>query len=343
MPSRLVLAQLAGWVAYGIVHYLALLPAITVDERPVMMIVTTVRTLTGLIVSSIAAVAIARAARFSRHESLTGGAIAVAAGLAWMIVDRALLVGLVPVLRMSVPWNRFPRGPELEYFFVMAVWVLALLVARAWLRERELHETMIAHRMMSHEAKLAAIAGRLQPHFLFNSLNTARGLVAENPTAAREMLTRLAAFLRYAIDADGERATTLAREFDAIRSYLWIERARFEDMLHVDVDLPQELESFPVPALVLQPLVENAVRHATPGADGVVAVRVTARAVEGGVEIVMHNPGSLAEPLDAGTGLAIVRARLEQMYGTAQSLRLSDGTDGVVTLLRMGTEGDRRA
>lgn len=124
--------------------------------------------------------------------------------------------------------------------------------------DRELREQEMAR--LASEAELRALRAQVNPHFLFNALTTIGYLIQTTPPRALQTLLRLTALLRAVLRSEGE-LTTLGRELDVIDAYLDIERARFEDRLRVTIDIPRALRSIPVPPLILQPLVENAVKH----------------------------------------------------------------------------------
>lgn len=330
MTRRALAAQAALWAGYGVLHYLGRLPAITIDERPAIALASAVLAVTGLAVSSLVAALVVLGSRRTVHELVIGVLAALAGAFAWTIIDRALLVSLAAMTRMSIPWDRFPRGVDLEYLFVMLAWTAGLLALRAGERQRILAEQVLVARVAARDARLAAISARLQPHFLFNALNTARSLAAEDPARTRELLSRIAEFLRHALDVDADTPVTVREEFDAARAYLGIESARFEDALSIDVELDPGAADVLLPPFVLQPLIENAVRHADADADGRRRVRVRGSAPDDALTITVQNSGSITAAPRDGSGLSIARARLEHLYGARQRIEL-DACDGVVS------------
>jgi LytS/YehU family sensor histidine kinase len=181
-------------------------------------------------------------------------------------------------------------------------------------------------------ARLEALKLQLQPHFLFNSLNAIAALVHKDANAADEMLGALSDLLRLTLESSGEQEMPLRRELEVVERYLAIEKVRFGDRLTFSIDAAPDTLSALVPALVLQPLVENAVRHGLEPQRrrGELSIRA---ARENSVLrlIVEDNGGGLPETSTPreGVGLANTRARLRELYGDAATLELVSGTAGV--------------
>ena len=199
-------------------------------------------------------------------------------------------------------------------------------------------------------ARLSALLGRaqlqllqmqLQPHFLFNTLHAIAALVHDDPAAADRMIVRLGDLLRMSLASTEVEQVPLARELELLEPYLDIQRTRFSDRLGVDIDVPPDARTVKVPSFLLQPLVENAVRHGIAARIGPGRVTIRARRQEGTLRIEVADDGvGPAAPIADGVGLATTRARLQRLYGDAQSLALSPGENGgavaVVTLPARG-------
>ena len=175
------------------------------------------------------------------------------------------------------------------------------------------------------EAKLAALEGRLRPHFLFNTLNAIAALVRDDPSAAEKMIGQLSDLLRASLKADPLREVTLHDELALAEQYLAIEQTRFQDRLDATIDATEAAQRALVPHLILQPIIENAVRHGI--APRETGGRVWVRAEQQGAKLVItieddgvglgNAPRSLA---GGGVGLGSVRSRLIHLYGIAQRL-----------------------
>jgi two-component system, LytTR family, sensor kinase len=198
-------------------------------------------------------------------------------------------------------------------------------------RSRELRLARVEGQLAA--ARLHALQAQLHPHFLFNALHTVAMLWRTNRTdEAYDTLERLGAILRRMLDGSGEAEVPLGEELDFVREYLAIERSRLRDRLRVEIDAPPEVLEARVPALLLQPLVENAIRHGI--APHSSAGRLTVRAWRAGasLRIAVRDDGP-GLPLAAafagqGVGLRNTRERLRQLHGERQHLFVGDAPGG---------------
>jgi two-component system LytT family sensor kinase len=189
------------------------------------------------------------------------------------------------------------------------------------------------------EAKLQALRAQINPHFLFNALTTIGYLVQTAPSDAVRTLMRLTEVLRHVLRSD-ERVAPLDQELRLVRAYLDIEQARFEERLEVEIDVPNDLLSVLVPPLILQPLVENAVKHGvSPAAAGgrvrVVARRIADAAGEPALQLDVEDTPRSAERMPvsqegSGIALANIERRLALAYGGRASITLRSGAEGAL-------------
>ncbi len=190
------------------------------------------------------------------------------------------------------------------------------------------------------QAELLALKAQINPHFLFNSLNTLRALIPRDQPAPREAITMLADLLRAALDVQSHRTIPLARELETVDAYLALEQLRFEERLRIAREIAPATLATPVPPFALQTLVENAVKFgiATRPAGG--EIRLEAALVAGALRIRLSNPGRLG-PTPAGStglGLANLRRRLAHLHGDRARLVLrEEAPDLVVAELTLPT------
>jgi len=189
-------------------------------------------------------------------------------------------------------------------------------------------------RELAARSELKALRAQINPHFLFNALNSISALITVDSEAAEATLEKLAGIFRRTLEASERESVTLGDELNLVESYLDIERARFGRRLAVEREIESEALAVPVPPLILQPVVENAVRHGiSPRVDGG-TVRIEARAVEGVLTVVVEDDGPGVEPhlvdgmLENGYGLRNVRDRLAARYGADAALAISTGREG---------------
>ena len=197
------------------------------------------------------------------------------------------------------------------YFLVVGLARWATLVAAN--RARQLRELALEQQLS--EAKLSTLRAQLQPHFLFNSLNTIGVLMREDVDKADDVLRALAALLRSVLSASQEGMSPLADDLRLAQTYLEIEKARFGDRLRVRFDVAPDAAACACPSLLLQPLVENCVRHAVSARTSPTTIEVTARVEGDRLRLTIDDDGpGLGPPRAGGTGLANTRARLALLH-----------------------------
>lgn len=214
-------------------------------------------------------------------------------------------------------------------------------------RERELRASQLETRLA--QAQLEALRMQLHPHFLFNTLNSISVLMSEDVSAARRMLTRLSELLRASLANVGTQEVPLREELEFLENYLEIERTRFQDRLSVRIEVEPTVLNARVPNLILQPLVENAIRHgiAPRAQPGLVEIRAFRENGMVGLQVRDNGGGlksSSPETLMKGIGLSNTEARLKQLYGANHRFEISDVSGGglQVTIAIPFRNGSRR-
>ncbi len=190
--------------------------------------------------------------------------------------------------------------------------------------------------LQTTQAQLQSLKMQLQPHFLFNTLNSISTLLDEDVEAADEMLARLGDFLRLTLDNTGTQEVTLQEELEFLRCYLEIEQVRFQDRLTVRMQIDPETLDALVPNLILQPIVENAIRHGVIACVGKGRIEIHSARSDGLLllEVTDNGPGLRAEAnsdrsaMKRGLGFSLTKERLERLYGTKQQFSLQDAAEG---------------
>jgi two-component system LytT family sensor kinase len=253
------------------------------------------------------------------------------AGAVLFVVAGGSLMGIAEGLLPWAPANGGPvhdaawgvlryLGPDLLLYALIVAGAEA--AAHAWeSRQRALAAAVYARQLA--EARLHVLSAQLQPHFLFNALHAISALVWEDQARADRLLARLSDLLRLTLSSGTRVETTLAEEVVLLQHYAEIQEARYGDRLRVSFDVESRVRDALVPRLILQPLVENAIRHGitrriTPG-----QVEVSAWEREGRLHLAVRDDGvGLGSMVSEGLGLSITRARLRQLYGQEQRFAL---------------------
>lgn len=251
-----------------------------------------------------------------------------AAAVVHSLVSELVFYVIVP--RWGGPaWEHIP-DVVMSDFWVYAAWVLLYfaLAADAERRDREMRLAQASAQAIDAQHRL--LVQQLNPHFLFNALNTVYALVLEDDNArARRGLLALSAFLRRSLEADAPLHVPLSRELQSVRDYLEIESARFGERLRLVEDVPEPLLVHQVPNLILQPLIENCVKHGLRGHDGRVTIALSGRAERDALVLTIANTGALASvPGAFGMGLKHVAQRLRLLYGDAGAIETQPRAGG---------------
>ncbi len=251
-----------------------------------------------------------------------------AAAIAYSIGQPAIVSGNLAAALVA--------GGTLAYLLSAGVHYTALGVEASLQADKRIAEA----KTLAREAELQALRLQINPHFLFNSLHSISALATLDGARAREMCLRLAEFLRSSLGLGGRELIPLRDELALARAYLDVERVRFGDRLQVEMEIAPECEECAVPALLLQPLVENAVKHGIGGLIEGGAIRLAASRSDGKVSITVRNPFDPEMPAPAQTGLGLenVRRRLRVRYGTDASMQAGPREGVYVVELRLPCE-----
>jgi SOS-response transcriptional repressor LexA len=339
-------------LVWMIVAGLYMLPTLVHDRRDigVPIIISHVGiSIVGGALSGVLLLIIARARRAGKRAALLGSTLGVvtiacamaAADIAFFdfvhgLFDREQSPGVPYIARWTSNFAVF-----MSQFSLIAVtfWMLETLEAnRVKQVELELSRRLIVEAQnTASRAKLAALRYQLNPHFLFNTLNSISSLVITKRLAdAEKMLSLLSEFLRSTLAQDPEAPQTLEGELETVEAYLAIERIRFGERLAVEVDCPPALRDAPIAHFLLQPLVENAIKHGVAPSDETVTIRIAARANDGDLVVAIENDCQVGQASAAGTqvGLRNVRERLAAVYGQHGHLETIERESGYLALVR---------
>ena len=210
------------------------------------------------------------------------------------------------------------------------------------LREKDVLEEKL--KTLAAQAELKALRAQINPHFLFNSLNTIASLINSDPSKAEENVERLADIFRYALSASEKEFVTLRDELEFIESYLEIERARFGERLQISRNIPSEIMTVTIPSLVLQPLVENSIKHGS-GENGKMSIEITGQVDGDIIRFAIKDKGrGIPDHIKkgiytGGAGLRNVSERLRKVYGEPYGLEMKVNTPcGTIALVTIPRE-----
>jgi signal transduction histidine kinase len=252
-----------------------------------------------------------------------------------ILVDRALAEVRESLLS---PGGRSRRRPPLPLFgagfgflddLMVYFAVLGAGIARDYfLRYRARVEETIRLQAQLAQARLDVLRTQLNPHFLFNTLNAVSALVERDPRGVRRMIARLSDLLRYTLDEDNEQEVPLSRELDVLEEYIELMQIRFQGKLDVDISVEPEVRDALLPNLILQPIVENAMKHGVSRVTGAGRIALRARRDDGRLLITVWDNGPGPAGGSEGVGLRNTNARLQTMYGDVYGVELRPGSSG---------------
>jgi sensor histidine kinase YesM len=275
--------------------------------------------------------------------------------LSFWYLAQSMPPGDTPIMRMVVMWVSVGLASLLSWLAIAYVWaqyllpddtdirddaagILGLMIfagaigitlavlghylAGAFERSRNAERRALELQVLAREAELKSLRAQLDPHFLFNSLNSVAALIGNDTAAARQMCFLMAQFFRKSLTLGREQSIPLSEEVGLAQTFLAIERVRFGERLRSKFDIAQDVRDVSVPPLFLQPLVENAVHHGVAHLLEGGEVCVTARRRESFVELVVENPCDPDRPASRGTGVGLVnvRSRVETLCGHRASV-----------------------
>lgn len=220
-------------------------------------------------------------------------------------------IGVMTILEVLLVNTAILFGWSTLYF--------ALKLWYDWINERN---RVAKTTKLLKQARLQMLRYQLNPHFLFNALNSIRTLVDENQEVAKQVITELAEFLRYSLINRDQTFVPLHEELEAARHYLAIQKIRYENNLELDIDVDPETDSFPILSFLIHPLMENAVKYGMKTSEMPLKIGVSAKMKNSKLELEIKNSGKWIEPSNnnpgkeqTNTGVENVRLRLENVYG----------------------------
>lgn len=256
----------------------------------------------------------------------------------WLLVPRLIVRALVSEkIDYDIFWHsslvfRATAG-ILVFFMIVLVYYLFLSATR--LAEKAKRQAQLETQVREGELKM--LRSQINPHFLFNSLNSVSSLTVTDPLKARDMIVKLSDFMRYSLSSRNEQPVTLQTEMESLRLYLQIEKVRFGDRLVIEEDIEEECLAALMPGMLLQPLYENAVKHGVYESTEEVVIRTSVKKENDMVVISVSNnvdTDSVVTKKGAGIGLKNVSSRLELFFGDTGQLNITRTEDSFNVTIR---------
>jgi two-component system LytT family sensor kinase len=268
---------------------------------------------------------------YSISAHVVAGAIVMGS---WVLLSIGILNAIfssqeeyIEFLNQTVAWRAMLGG----LIYLVLVLIYYLVSNNQKLQERAQQEERL--KGMVRDAELNMLKSQINPHFLFNSLNSIASLTMSNPEEAREMIIRLSDFLRYSLKHRENKYIPLREELGRMKDYLAIEKVRFGEKLLYEFKISSECDDFPVPTMIFQPLFENAIRHSVYESVDPVTIKFSCVPDEGHMKAVISNDYDPAIPTRKGTGVGLqnVRQRIALAYKEKGNVQWS-GKDGVFSV-----------
>jgi hypothetical protein len=332
--------QIVAWLIYWAVLFVTFLPMVSTEGQVTTLLhVKFARAVFGFTLTSLLHPMYRKLAGRSSHKTIIWTVLAssMAMGVVWLALADIYKWAFTSTFTFSADMLAFPRS-SIDYAVTIAAWSSAYFGFKHWQQWQVARESALQSQALANEARLEALRYQLQPHFLFNALNSVRALSSEDPQRAGRMVTELSEFLRYSLVMSDQTTVPLSEEIAAIRSYLAVEAVRFEDRLAVKIEVSRDTERLQVPVLLLHPLVENAIKHGFSNTTQPLCMRITTTLHNSRLQIEVANTGhwkSRNGDAGTGTGLRNVKARLQQTFSNQAKFEVSEDTGWIVAKVEL--------
>jgi hypothetical protein len=308
--------QIGGWLVYAVAIYITFVTV--TDNYWGLFIIKSFRAVIGFLLTTI----LWRIYRRIINKYSLGAIVLIV--LICSLIFGSIWAGLEEVFiwfRSTGNYNfdilRFPKV-ALDYMMTTAGWSGIYFGIKYWQKWQTEQENVLQANFLADKAQLEVLRYQLNPHFLFNALNSIRASIDEDKTRAKKMITQLSEFLRHSLLSAEKKEIPLQEELEAVQNYLAIEKIRFEEKLEVEYEIEESAQDFKVPCLLLNPLVENAIKHGLQTSPKPLKIKISAKMENEKLILEVANTGKLDNLHNSnGTkiGLKNVRERLEKLYG----------------------------
>jgi sensor histidine kinase YesM len=315
--------QVVGWVAYGTLMYVTFLPVLPPGASKLQLLhVKAVRVLLGLAITALLHKVYRQFWRHSPSMQVVASIAilgSVICGCLWLVLS--VLYNSVRTESGLVMLTANAPREALDYTCVMLLWSTSYFGIKYWQDWDNQRQRAYTADNLAQRAQLDLLRYQLNPHFLFNALNSIRASIDEDQSRAKRMVTELSEFLRYSLLTEGRPEVPFREEVSATKNYLAIEKIRFEERLQVSFLVDPDTEDCRVPAFLIQPLVENAIKHGRRKGDSALHIELKSWLVDSILHIQLSNTGTwnrsegdtgMRSAHGGGVGLQNVKQRLEK-------------------------------
>jgi LytS/YehU family sensor histidine kinase len=283
----------------------------------------------GLLVSHVLRVVIRRRGWLEMPMHSAWPRLAIAVGLATAPLTATTLLANLSLVHTVHAQDLFRLRVILalwaNHLVIMFLWTVLFVAVNEFRRRRLAEVNALRLELVAQEAQMRGLRAQLNPHFLFNCLNSLREMIVENPESAQKMVNQLSGLLRYSLQSNHSELVPLNDEVQAVKAYLDLEAVRFEGRLQVCWDISPVAAAAAVPFMLLQTLVENALKHGVSPREEASEVLITAWPKDSLLRLEVINSGSLPQaPSVNGIGLRNARTRLQFLYGEKASVVLEN-------------------
>jgi len=337
--------QISGWSLYGVIYYL-----IYYSHRDLDLANTFGFAVTYLVAFLLTIIMRKIYQRLDyQHRSILNVSVIVILtsiifAVIWLYLDRLVSYPIYGIEKFQKALDKLTTRNNISQIywnsFILFTWSTLYFLINFWRQWNEHLVRTEKAELLAHSAQLQMLRYQLNPHFLFNSLNSIRALILEDQNKARDMVSELAELLRYSLVGKNNGDVPFSEEITAIKHYFSIEQKRYEENLQVSFDIDPLAEEYPIPSFLVHPLVENAVKYGMKTSSMPLKIQLQAKVKDNELIIYVKNTGQWlssesdagGRPAGTGTGLKNVKERLENRFPDRYHLTTTE-SEGWVTLM----------
>ena len=335
--------QITGWLVYLVAIYITFLTVVPPENYLSLFYVKAFRAFTGFCLTCVLRQIYLRFAANFSIQSIVALVLGCALifGCVWAGIEVGYYLLTSPNFNFKANAVRLPSY-ALDYAMTLTGWSALYFGIKNWQRWQAERDNALEAAALANQAQLEMLRYQLNPHFLFNALNSIRASVDEDKIRAKQMITQLSEFLRYSLLHESAKKIPLSDELEAVRNYLAIEKIRFEDKLTIEFNVKDEAKDYDVPCFLLNPLIENAIKHGLQTSPKPLVIKIFAEVCENKLLLEVANTGKLQNGSSRngnGIGLKNVRERLNKLFGDDGKFELMQENGYVKARIEIAKQG----